>query len=174
MTWARPTLRAIIAITAAIVCATMVAISVHISLLQTAREQAARLSQVTAIVIEPAVPERSQPALGHWTTADGTRRTGIIDAPPGHTTGMSHHIWINEAGQPTTPPKSPLHRGVQTVLALTAVAAAIIALTHRSPHADSGLHTSAAHRYRTHAASTPGCRCTTPGRSRREDPGPQA
>lgn len=172
MTWARP-LKAIIAITAAIVCGTMVAISVHISLLWTAREQAARLSQVTAIVIELAVPDRSQPAIGHWITADGTRRTGIIDAPPGHTTGMSHPVWINEAGQPTTPPKSPLHRGAQTALAGTAVAAAIIILTHRSSHPGSSLHTSAADRYRTRSASTPGCRCSS-GRGCRRDPGAQA
>jgi hypothetical protein len=173
MALARPTLKAIIAITAAIVCGTVVAISVHISLLWTVREQTARLSQVTATVIEPAVPERSQPAIGHWMTADGTRRTGIIDAPPGHRMGMSHPIWINEAGHPTTPPKSPLHRGVQTALAGTAVAAAIIILTHRSPHAGNGRHAHAAARYRMRSARTPGCRCT-PGRGRREGPGPHA
>jgi hypothetical protein len=173
MTLARPTLKALIAITAAIVCGTIVAISAHTSLLRTAREQTARLSQVTATVIEPAVPELSQPAIGTWTTADGTRRTGIIDAPPDHYTGMSHPIWINEAGQPTAPPKSPLHRGVQTALVGTAVAAAIIILTHRSPHADSGLHTRAADRYRMRSTRTPGCRCTS-GHGRREGPGPHA
>lgn len=152
MTSAQPTLKAIIAVITAIMCGTLVAISVHMSLLWTFHEQTARLSQVTATVIAPAAPEQSQPAIGRWTTPDGTQRTGIIPAPPSHTTGMSHPVWINKAGQVTTPPKSPLHRGAQTVLAGAAVTTAITLITRRSAHLDNRANCS---------ARTPRCGCTS-------------
>lgn len=113
-----------------------------------------------------AVTERSRPAIGHWTTADGTRHTGIIPAPPGHTTGMNHPVWINEAGQLTTPPKSPLHRGVQTTLAGTAVAAAITLIASRSTRVGRSHHNDTDDRYRNRPSRTPRCRCA-PGRGAR-------
>lgn len=167
MASARPTLKVIIAIAAAILCGTLVAVSVHVSLSWTAREQAARLSQVTATVIEPAVPEQSRPAIGQWTAADGTPRTGVIPAPPHQTTGTRHPVWTNESGQLTTPPKSPLRRDVEAVFAGTLVAAAITTiLLYRPRYTGSGGHGYANDRYRTRPPRTPRCRCT-PGHGRK-------
>jgi hypothetical protein len=131
-----PARRAILAITAAIICGTLVAISTHLSLARSTRAEVARLSQVTATVIEPAAPERSRPAIGSWIIANGTRRTGVVPAPPGHTAGMTHVIWIDEAGQVAASPRSPLHRGTQTALAGAWVAIAIIAVFARRSHRD--------------------------------------
>lgn len=117
--------KAILALVVSLVCGALVAISTHFSLLRTARAETARLSKVTATVLEPAAPERGKPAIGDW-TADGTRRTGVIPAPPDHTVGMSHPIWIDETGQIADPPKSPLHRGTQTGLAGACVATAVM------------------------------------------------
>jgi hypothetical protein len=135
MTSARSARKAIIAIAASLICGALVALSTHMSLLRTARAETARLSQVTATVIEPAAPEHARPAIGHWTTADGTRRTGVVPAPPGHTAGTNHRVWIDEAGHITTSPKSPLHRGTQTALAGACVAIAIIIILTRRPDA---------------------------------------
>jgi hypothetical protein len=136
MAWTRPTRKTIIAITASLICGALVALSTHISLLWTARAEAARLSQVTATVIEPAAPERARPTVGQWTTTDGTLRTGVIPAPPGHTTGMTHQVWIDETGHLADPPKSPLHRGTQTALAGTCVALATVLILLRRPQPD--------------------------------------
>jgi hypothetical protein len=37
---------------------------------------------------------------------------------------MNHPVWIDEAGQITTPPKNALHRGMQTALAGACIATA--------------------------------------------------
>ena len=129
-------IRAIIVFAVAAVCATLVAVSVHVSLGWAARTETARSSQVTATVIQPAAPERSRPAIGRWTAPDGTRHVGVIPAPPERAAGAGHRIWINPAGQITAPPKSALHRGVQTVLAGLSVGTAIIIVTHRRSRQD--------------------------------------
>lgn len=120
----------------AALCGALVAVSVHISLLRAARADAARTSPVTATVLEPAAPERGRPAIGHWTTADGTHRVGVIPAPPDRTAGTGHPIWVDETGWITAQPKSALHRGTQTALAGISVAAAIVLLTRRGPRQD--------------------------------------
>lgn len=68
--------RAITVVTAAIVCGALTAALAHFTLLSKARSETARLSRVTATVVEPAVPHLSRPAIGTWTADDGTRRTG--------------------------------------------------------------------------------------------------
>jgi hypothetical protein len=128
--------RAAIAIVLSLVCGALVAISVHVSLLWTANADGARTSRVTATVLEPAAPDRSRPAIGHWTTTDGTRRTGVIPAPPKQGAGAGHPIWIDESGHVTTQPKSAVHRGVQTALAGISVAAAMILLIGRASRPD--------------------------------------
>jgi hypothetical protein len=133
---ARPTRRAIIAITVAALCGTLVALSLHISLLRTARLDAARTHQVMATVLEPAVPERGRPAIGEWITADGSHRVGVIPAPPDRTAGTGQPIWIDDAGRITAQPKSALHRATQSALAGVAVAASIVLLTRRGPRQD--------------------------------------
>ena len=122
----RPTRKAIFALAVSLACGALIAISTHISLLRAARAEAARLSQVTATVIEPAEPDRARLAIGHWTAPDGTRRTGVISAPPGHDAGMSHPVWIDGTGRIATPPKSPLERDAQTALAGICVTTAIM------------------------------------------------
>lgn len=131
--------RTVIGVVVAIVCGTLVAISLHISLLRTARTEAARLTQATATIIEPAAPEDSRPAVGHWTTPDGVWRTGVIPATPERGTATCHPIWIDETGRISDPPKSPMERGIQTALAGTMVTLAIILLIGHRPRDDDDL-----------------------------------
>lgn len=125
----RPAIRALLAATLALACGALVAFSLHTSLARTAHTDAARLSQATATILEPAASDRSRPAIGHWTTTDGARHTGIVPAPPHKSAGDSHPIWIDETGQITTPPKTAIHRAAQTILAGISVTAAIIMIT---------------------------------------------
>src|SRR3954452_25197698 len=110
MTSAWATRKGFISIAASLICGALVAMSTNMSLLRTARAETARLSQVTATVTDPAAPEHARPAIGHWTTADGTKRTGMVRAPPGHTAGTNHPVWIDQAGQIADPPKNPPQR----------------------------------------------------------------
>lgn len=132
----RPRMRVIIGMAVAIVCGTLVAISLHISLLRTARAEAARLTQVTATVIEPAAPEHGRPAIGHWATPEGVRHTGVIPALPERGTGAGHPVWVDDTGRIDDPPKGPLERGLITALAGTIVALAIILRTAYRPRDD--------------------------------------
>jgi hypothetical protein len=125
--------RAIIGVLAAVVCGTLVAISMHISLLHTARAEAARLTRVSAVIIEPAALDQGRHAIGAWTTPDGVRRIGTVPAPVERGAGEHHAIWIDETGQLAKPPDGPLQRAAQTAVAGTAVAAAVILLTVRRP-----------------------------------------
>jgi hypothetical protein len=126
----------IIGVAVAVVCGTLVALSLHVSLLRTARAEAARLTQITATVVEPAAPEHSRPAVGHWTTPDGARHIGVIPAPPERGTGAGHPVWVDDTGQIGDPPKGPVERGVLSALAGTMVALAIILLTSYRPRDD--------------------------------------
>ena len=123
----------ILAAVIALMCGTLVAISVHVSLLRAAHAHTARTSEVTATVVEPAMPERSRPAAGRWTTSDGAHHVGAIPAPPGRRTGATYPIWVDEAGRITTRPKSAVHRAAQTALAGIAVTTAVILLIRPGP-----------------------------------------
>jgi hypothetical protein len=88
-------------------------------------------SQVTATVVEPAMPGRSQPAIGQWTTPAGTQRFGVIPAPPERAGGSEHQVWIDKDGYVTGAPTGTAGLATQATIAGTSVAAAIVVIACR-------------------------------------------
>jgi hypothetical protein len=88
-------------------------------------------SQVTATVVEPAVPGRSQPAIGQWTTPAGTERFGVIPAPPERVAGSEHQVWIDKDGHVTGTPTGMAWLAIQASFAGISVTAAIVMIALR-------------------------------------------
>jgi hypothetical protein len=104
--------------------------------LRTAATQAAASSQVGATLVQdaPDVTDSSgavatSPALAVWTTADGSVRSGQVNAPAGSPAWATVSIWIDPQGQPVSPPlttEQAAGRGLVTgVLAELAVILAL-------------------------------------------------
>ena len=94
---------------------------------RSARAQQAAWRQV------PAVPVTMIPAdeygfqamvRASWTAPDGTRRTGMVPAPPVAQAGGTVMVWVDAAGRQTGPPLQPLQ--VRTQAALAAILAPVV------------------------------------------------
>ena len=94
---------------------------------RTARAQQTAWHQV------PAVPLTGIPADGYgfvamvrarWTSPDGTRRTGMVPAPPVAQAGGTVRVWVDAAGRQTGPPVQPSQ--VRAQAALTAILAPVV------------------------------------------------
>jgi hypothetical protein len=130
----RPVPRALAAVAVALLCGAAVFLAAHAHLARVAGAEAARLSQVTAVILEPPAPEESRPAIGQWPAGDGTLRAGVIHASPDTSAGDPHPVWIDQRGQLSHPPASAAQRAAQAVAGGGAVSAAVLAvLTRRQP-----------------------------------------
>lgn len=81
----------------------------------------------------PAVPLTAIPAdvygyqamvRASWTAPDGTRRTGMVPAPPVAQAGGTVRVWVDAAGRQTGPPLQPSQ--VRAQVALTAILAPVV------------------------------------------------
>jgi len=127
----RPVPRALAAAAVALLCGAGVFLAVHAHLARVAGAEAARLSQATAVILEPPAPDRSRPAIGQWPAGDGTLRAGVIHVPPGTSAGDPHPVWIDQRGRLSHPPASAAQRAAQAGAAGSAVSAAVLAVTRR-------------------------------------------
>jgi hypothetical protein len=68
------------------------------------------------------------PALARWTTPSGALRTGQVSVPSGSAKGTAVAIWIDQAGDVTTPPLTPAQVDDQgTLMAFVTAAATLMA-----------------------------------------------
>jgi hypothetical protein len=83
----------------------------HTQAVATSVEQQAARVPATAVLLA-AAPDvigatsaiTTQPARATWPLADGTRRSGVVDASPGTAAGSEVPIWLDRAGNPTAAP----------------------------------------------------------------------
>jgi hypothetical protein len=118
----REVIRKVIIAAAAITCGAVIGVGTHWMI---GTEQPTR-SLVKATILEPSEPDLMRPAIGQWTTPEGTKRAGVIPAPPDYTPGAEHPVWIDETGHIAHPPKSQIARITQASLAGTFAAAGLI------------------------------------------------
>jgi hypothetical protein len=88
---------------------------------RTAHAQQAAWHRVPAVLLA-AAPTYGyagyQPIVrARWTAPGGTRRTGLVPAPPGAWAGSTVSVWVDAAGRLTGPPLQPLQVRGQAVLA---------------------------------------------------------
>jgi hypothetical protein len=119
--------RIVCTVAAAVCCGAAASVGVYASL----RTGQVDASQVSATVVEPAVPSRSQPAIGQWTTPAGTQRFGVIPAPPERPAGSGHQVWIDKDGYVTGAPTGTAGLATQASIAGASVAAAIVVIACR-------------------------------------------
>lgn len=123
--------RALAAVAVALLCGTATTCAAYFHLDHVASAEAARLSQVTAVILEPSAHDRSRPAIGQWPAGDGTLRAGVIHAPPGKNAGDPHPVWIDQRGQLSHPPASSAQRAAQAAAAGSAISAAVLTVIRR-------------------------------------------
>jgi hypothetical protein len=101
----------------------------------TARQQADTRVPATATLLldapDSASAAVSVPTPASWTTPDGARRTGRVDASPGAVAGSTVDVWVDEHGRITERPLTAGEVTGQAVVigALTALAAVIAGMS---------------------------------------------
>jgi hypothetical protein len=84
---------------------------IHAEALATSAEQQATRVPGTAVLLA-AAPDaigqssaiKTEPVRATWPLADGSHRTGIVDAVPGTAAGSEVPIWLDPAGNPASAP----------------------------------------------------------------------
>jgi len=88
---------------------------------RTAHAQQAAWRQVPAVLLATAPTfgyAASEPLVrARWMAPNGTRRTGMVPAPPGEQAGGTVRVWVDATGQQTGPPVQPAQVRAQAVVA---------------------------------------------------------